>query len=107
MTNATSERINQIISSSDVVLFMKGVPASPQCGFSATVAQCLTACGAKFHAVNILEDVEVRQGVKEFANWPTLPQLYINGKFVGGCDIVHGMNEAGELLPLVEAAFKS
>ncbi|MDO8494592.1 MAG: Grx4 family monothiol glutaredoxin [Deltaproteobacteria bacterium] len=95
------EKIKKEVTDNKIVLYMKGTPTQPQCGFSATVAQCLTACGAKFHAVNILDNVEIRQGVKEFSNWPTLPQLYINGKFIGGCDIVKELHDKGELKKLV------
>ena len=80
-----------------VVLFMKGVPDQPQCGFSAAVVHILSELGVKFKAVNVLADAEVRQGIKEFSNWPTIPQLYVKGEFVGGCDIVREMFQAGEL----------
>ncbi len=82
---------------------MKGTPQMPQCGFSATVVQILNAVGAPFHAVNVLEDTEVREGIKQFSNWPTIPQLYINGKFVGGCDITRELFESGELKKMVGA----
>ncbi|MBW7860325.1 MAG: Grx4 family monothiol glutaredoxin [Rhodocyclaceae bacterium] len=90
--------IREQVSSAPVVLYMKGTPQFPQCGFSATVAQILKHCGVtKIFAVNVLENDAIRQGIKEFANWPTIPQLYINGEFVGGCDIVREMYENGEL----------
>jgi monothiol glutaredoxin len=100
MTEKTSERIKSIIDSADVVLFMKGVPAQPQCGFSAAVVQVLNGVGVPFGAVNVLEDPLVREGIKEFSNWPTIPQLYVKGEFVGGCDIVREMATSGELTQL-------
>ncbi len=101
MTNATAERINQIISSSDVVLFMKGVPASPQCGFSASVVQILSGLKVPFAGVDVLSDPQVREGIKEFSSWPTIPQLYVKGEFLGGADIVREMFQAGELRTLL------
>jgi monothiol glutaredoxin len=97
MSNPVFERIDREIKSTDVVLFMKGVPAAPQCGFSATVVQILTYLGVPFKSVNVLADAEIRQGIKEFSNWPTIPQLYVKGEFVGGCDIIREMFEEGEL----------
>ena len=97
MSNPVFERIDQEIQSTDVVLFMKGVPAQPQCGFSATVVQILSYLGVPFKGINVLADAELRQGIKEFSNWPTIPQLYVKGEFVGGCDIVREMFEEGEL----------
>jgi monothiol glutaredoxin len=85
-----------------VVLYMKGTPQMPQCGFSALAVQVLNACGVgEFHAVNVLADPEIRQGIKEFANWPTIPQLYVNGEFVGGSDIMREMYQSGELQKLL------
>jgi monothiol glutaredoxin len=104
MDEALRNRIQTIIDEQPVVLFMKGTRHFPQCGFSATVVEVLKRSGADFKDVNVLEDAEVRQGIKEFANWPTIPQLYVQGKFVGGCDIVRDMYEAGELEPLLAAA---
>jgi len=95
--NPTFDRIKDEIDSTDVVLFMKGTPVFPQCGFSALVVQVLTHMGIKFKGVDVLADQEIRQGIKEFSNWPTIPQLYVKGEFVGGCDIVREMFEAGEL----------
>ncbi len=89
--------IQETVSGSDVVLFMKGTPVFPQCGFSSAVAGVLNHMGVKYHSVNVLEDMEVRQGIKEFTGWPTIPQLYVKGEFVGGCDIVREMWDAGEL----------
>ena len=96
MANAR-ERIEKLIAEHPVVLFMKGTPEFPQCGFSGQVVQILDYLGAPVHGVNVLEDDEIRQGVKEFANWPTIPQLYIKGEFVGGCDIAREMFQSGEL----------
>jgi len=81
----------------DVMLYMKGTPVMPQCGFSAAIVQILSELGVKFKSVDVLKDAEIRQGIKEFANWPTIPQLYVKGEFVGGCDIVKEMFENGEL----------
>jgi len=97
-TNATVfDRMKQDISDNTVVLFMKGTPVFPQCGFSAAVVQILTHLGVKFKGIDVLSDPEIRQGIKEFSSWPTIPQLYVKGEFVGGCDIVREMFEAGEL----------
>ena len=95
-----SENIKNEISSNDIVLFMKGTPAFPMCGFSAAVAQVLSDLGVKFSSVNVLESDEMREGLKQFSNWPTIPQLYIKEEFIGGCDIVKEMYESGELLEL-------
>ncbi|GLI25457.1 MULTISPECIES: Grx4 family monothiol glutaredoxin [Xanthobacter] len=97
----TAERIEDIIASSDVVLFMKGIPAAPQCGFSAAVVQVLAGVGVPYRAVDVLQDPMVREGIKAYSNWPTIPQLYIKGEFVGGCDIVREMFQAGELTQLL------
>jgi monothiol glutaredoxin len=99
----TKQRIQEQVSGNRVVLYMKGTPQFPQCGFSALTVQVLNACGVNdFFSVNVLADAEIRQGIKEFANWPTIPQLYINGEFVGGSDIVKEMYESGELQKLLE-----
>ncbi len=95
------ERIKQDLGSSDVVLYMKGTPVFPQCGFSAAVVQVLSHVGVPFKGVNILEEPTLRQGLKEFSNWPTFPQLYVKGELVGGCDIVREMYESGELQSLL------
>jgi len=92
-----ANRIKEEITSNDVVLFMKGTPVFPQCGFSAAVVDVLSQLGVKFHGINILVDPELREGIKEFSQWPTIPQLYVKGEFVGGCDIVREMFETGEL----------
>jgi monothiol glutaredoxin len=99
-----SERIEKLISEHPVVLFMKGTPQFPQCGFSGQVIQILDYLGAPVHGVNVLEDDEIRQGVKEYANWPTIPQLYIRGEFVGGCDIAREMFQSGELAAILTDA---
>jgi monothiol glutaredoxin len=96
------DRIKADVESNDIVLFMKGTPAMPQCGFSATVIHILDHVGVKYKAVNVLADPEIRQGIKDFSNWPTIPQLYVKGEFVGGCDIVKEMFENGELRPFLE-----
>jgi len=97
MTNV-NEKIKDIITKNDVVLFMKGTPEVPQCGFSMTVSNILKELKVKFSGVNVLADPEIRQGIKDFSNWPTIPQLYIKGEFIGGCDIVKEMFESNELL---------
>ena len=99
MKDSAQERIAREISEHDVVLFMKGSPVFPQCGFSAAVVEILSELGVKFKGVNVLTDPEIRQGIKEFSNWPTIPQLYVKGEFVGGCDIIREMFEADELRP--------
>jgi monothiol glutaredoxin len=101
----TQERIKQIVTDNPVVLFMKGTAQFPMCGFSGRAVQILKACGVdKLYTVNVLEDDEVRQGIKEFSNWPTIPQLYVKGEFVGGSDIMMEMYENGELRQLFAAA---
>ena len=94
-------RIRGLIDEHDVVLFMKGTPVFPQCGFSATVVQMLSLLGVRFKGFDVLEDPEVRQGIKQLSDWPTIPQLYVKGEFVGGCDIVREMYETGELSELL------
>ena len=100
--NPALAQIGKEIADNDVVLFMKGTPMAPQCGFSAAVVQVLTHLGVKFKGINVLTDDGIRQGIKAFSNWPTIPQLYVKGEFVGGCDIVREMAEAGELQQLFE-----
>ena len=95
------ERIRQDVSSNDVVLYMKGSPVFPQCGFSAAVVQVLTELGVKFKGIDVLQDPSLRDGIKQFSNWPTIPQLYVKGEFVGGCDIVREMFDTGELQTLI------
>ena len=95
-------RIADEVKSNDVLLFMKGTPGFPQCGFSAVTVQILSHIGVKFKAVNVLEDPEIREGIKVYSNWPTIPQLYVKGEFVGGCDIIKEMFEQEELVPFLE-----
>jgi monothiol glutaredoxin len=95
--NIVFERIKQDVTSNPVVLYMKGTPVFPQCGFSAAVVQILTTMGVKFKGVDVLADPEIREGIKVFSQWPTIPQLYVKGEFVGGCDIIREMYESGEL----------
>lgn len=97
MSNPVHEQIQSTVDANDVVLFMKGTPMFPQCGFSAAVVQVLSHMSVPFQGVNVLEDGDIRQGIKEFSSWPTIPQLYVKGEFVGGCDIVREMYESGEL----------
>src|ERR1700722_18936388 len=104
MSNSARDRIAADIASNDVVLFMKGTPVFPQCGFSAASVDILSELGVKFKGVNVLADPEIRQGIKDFSNWPTIPQLYVAGKFVGGCDIVTEMHKKGELSKELTAA---
>jgi monothiol glutaredoxin len=101
MDDQTKDRIQGEIDGTDVVLFMKGTPVFPQCGFSAAVVQVLNHLGVPFKGVNVLDDMAVREGVKEFSQWPTIPQLYVKGEFVGGCDIIREMFETGELSELL------
>jgi monothiol glutaredoxin len=91
------ERIQQLIEKNKVVLFMKGSKSFPQCGFSNAVVEVLKREGVPFETVNVLADPEIRAGIKDFSNWPTIPQLYVNGKFLGGCDIVTEMHQSGDL----------
>jgi monothiol glutaredoxin len=102
MSATVTERIASDIGSNDVVLFMKGTPVFPQCGFSAAVVQILGDLGVKFKSFDVLKDPELRQGIKEFSNWPTIPQLYVKGEFVGGCDIIREMYESDELESLLK-----
>ena len=102
---SVQEVIKDQVSSNRVVLYMKGSPDFPQCGFSANAVGILQACGVQdFFSVNVLENPEIRQGIKEFANWPTIPQLYVNGEFVGGSDIMKEMYQSGELKRMLEGA---
>jgi monothiol glutaredoxin len=97
MTDSIAQRIQGDITQNDVMLYMKGTPMFPQCGFSARVIQILNHVGVPFQTANVLEDMELREGVKQFSQWPTVPQLYVKGEFVGGCDIVTEMFQSGEL----------
>ena len=101
MSNPTFDQIQAAIDANPVMLFMKGTPAFPQCGFSARVVQILSHMGVPFGSANVLENMEIREGIKAFSNWPTIPQLYVKGEFVGGSDIMMEMYEAGELHQLV------
>lgn len=99
--SAIADFIDAEVKGSDVVLFMKGTPSFPQCGFSGQVVQILDYLGVPFKGINVLESAELRQGIKDYANWPTIPQLYVKGEFIGGCDIVREMFQAGELQTLL------
>ena len=98
----TKEKIKEIIQKNDICLFMKGVPESPQCGFSMAVSNILKHLNINFKGINVLEDENIRQGIKEYSDWPTIPQLYVKGEFVGGCDIIKEMFENGELKDLLK-----
>jgi monothiol glutaredoxin len=99
------QRIKEQVTAAPVVLYMKGTPQAPQCGFSALAVQVLNACGVReFQSVNVLADADIRQGIKDYASWPTIPQLYVNGEFVGGSDIMREMYQSGELQKLLETA---
>jgi len=97
MSDDVQARLADYVNKDDVVLFMKGTPIFPQCGFSSVVAQVMAHMGVEYQSYNVLEDMEVRQGIKDFSDWPTIPQLYVKGEFIGGCDIVKEMFETGEL----------
>ena len=99
----TKERIDQLVKSNDIVLFMKGTPLFPQCGFSSRAVAILDHLGVPFETVDVLQDQDIRQGIKEYSDWPTVPQLYVKGEFVGGSDIMMEMFESGELQALVAA----
>ena len=98
----TKARIEKILSENKIVLFMKGSPQFPQCGFSARATAILNECGAKFHSVDVLQDPDIREGIKVYGNWPTVPQLYVNKELIGGSDIMMEMFEAGELQPVLK-----
>ena len=102
-SNPVFDRIQQDITDNDVVLYMKGTPMFPQCGFSARVIQILTHMGVPFNSANVLEDDELRDGIKTFSQWPTIPQLYVKGEFIGGSDIIREMFSTGELVELFQA----
>jgi monothiol glutaredoxin len=103
MNPETRERIASLIDAHPVLVFMKGTKHFPQCGFSATVVEILRRSGVEFETVNVLADPEIREGIKEYASWPTIPQLYVRGQFIGGCDIVREMHESGELSSVLGA----
>ncbi len=102
MDESIKQKIENDVKKNKVFLYMKGTPEAPQCGFSARTAAILKEHGVKFGSRNVLEDEDIRQGIKEYADWPTIPQLYVNGEFVGGCDIVTEMHENGELAELLK-----
>ena len=102
LDDTTRERIQSEVDANDVLLFMKGTPVFPQCGFSAAVIQVLSHLQVKFSSVNVLEDPDIRDGIKQYSDWPTIPQLYVKGEFVGGCDIIREMYETGELKTFLE-----
>ena len=102
LDDETKERIDADIASEDVVLYMKGTPVFPQCGFSASVVGVLTHLGVPFRGINVLEDESIREGIKVYSNWPTIPQLYVKREFVGGCDIIREMYETGELTEMFQ-----
>jgi monothiol glutaredoxin len=110
MEAATREQIDRNVKSNRVLLFMKGTPAFPQCGFSHQAVQLLRHYGVEFSSVNVLEDMAIREGIKEYSNWPTIPQLYVQGEFIGGCDIMmelHSRGELGEVLKPSSASAES
>tara|TARA_E500000331_G_scaffold75882_1_gene71118 strand:+ start:770 stop:1111 length:342 start_codon:yes stop_codon:yes gene_type:complete len=102
LDETTRDRIQTEVDGNDVLLFMKGTPVFPQCGFSAAVIQVLSHLQVKFSSVNVLEDPDIRDGIKQYSDWPTIPQLYVKGEFVGGCDIIREMYETGELKTFLE-----
>ena len=102
LDDTTRERIQTEVDANDVLLFMKGTPVFPQCGFSAAVIQVLSHLQVKFNSINVLDDPDVRDGIKQYSDWPTIPQLYVKGEFVGGCDIIREMYETGELKTFLE-----
>ncbi|HWU66042.1 MAG TPA: Grx4 family monothiol glutaredoxin [Methylophilus sp.] len=97
-------QIKETVTNNKVVLYMKGSPKFPQCGFSSVASQILNACGAEFVAIDVLQDMDVREGIKQYANWPTIPQLYVGGEFIGGADIMRSMYQSGELQELLAKA---
>lgn len=101
MDTMITQHIQQEIDTNDIILFMKGTPQQPQCGFSSTVVQILNHLGVAFKGIDVLADPNLRHGIKEFSNWPTIPQLYVKGQFIGGCDIVQEMFKEGELQTLL------
>ncbi|EDX77527.1 glutaredoxin family protein [Coleofasciculus chthonoplastes PCC 7420] len=107
MTSAVKERIDQLINQDKIVVFMKGTKLMPQCGFSNNVVQILNTLGVSYATVNVLDDPEVRQGIKEYSNWPTIPQVYVNGEFIGGSDVMIELYQNGELQEMVEVALAS
>lgn len=107
MTIPAAERIDKLIADNKIMVFMKGNKLMPQCGFSNQVVQIFNILGVPYETVDVLADPEIRQGVKEYSNWPTIPQVYINGEFVGGCDVMTELYQKGELQQMVEVALAS
>lgn len=107
MTPEVKERIDKLVEQNKILVFMKGTKLMPMCGFSNNVVQMLNTLGVPFETVNVLDDYEIRQGIKEYSNWPTIPQVYINGQFVGGSDILIELYQKGELQQMVEVALAS
>ena len=104
MEQSTKDKIQNIIDENDVLLFMKGTPVMPQCGFSAAVVGVLSHMGIKYNSVNVLEDPEIREGIKEFSDWPTIPQLFVKGELIGGADITTELHQNGQLLDILDKA---
>ena len=107
MSDSTSDRIRESIESNKILIYMKGSPSFPMCGFSAATIEVFEELGVPYNTVDVLKDPEIREGIKRYSNWPTIPQVYIAGKFVGGCDIVREMHANGELEPLVKGALQA
>lgn len=107
MTPELKDRLDQLVNSHKILIFIKGAKLMPQCGFSNNVVQIFNTLGVPYETVNVLADDEIRQGIKEYSNWPTIPQVYLNGEFVGGCDIMVEMYQSGELQQTVEVALAS
>ncbi len=105
MADDVRAKIDEKVKKNKIMLYMEGTPDSPQCGFSAHTVEILKSYGYPFATEDVLADQEIREGIKRYSNWPTIPQVFINGKFIGGCDIVHELHERGELKPLLEDAF--
>ena len=104
MADSTSEKIRASIDQNKILIYMKGTPSFPMCGFSAATIEVFNEIGVPYETVDVLKDPEIREGIKRFSNWPTIPQVYVNGKFLGGCDIVREMHANGELAPLIKEA---
>ncbi|CCQ49189.1 Grx4 family monothiol glutaredoxin [Crocosphaera watsonii WH 8501] len=107
MTPELKDRIDQLVNNNKILVFMKGAKLMPQCGFSNNVVQVLNSLGVSYETVDVLADEEIRQGIKEYSSWPTIPQVYINGEFIGGADIVYEMYQKGELQQMIEVALAS
>jgi len=106
MADDVLAQIDEKVKKNKVMLYMKGTPQFPQCGFSAHTIEILQSYGYPFETEDVLADPQIREGIKRYSNWPTIPQIYINGKFVGGCDILHELHERGELAPMLKATFE-